>query len=224
MAEVPDSNDSIAARLGLRKVGDGHEFDHKSLLASMGGLQGIVESLVPGMLFVIVFAVSKIVNVAIVCSAAASVVFIIARLIQKKPLTQALSGLIGVGVAAFLAFRDGGNSRDYFLTGFITNVSYLAPLAISVLVRWPLIGLLVGLLLGEKTSWRKNKREMRIFTAATLVWVALFAARLLVQWPLYLANNLEALAIVRLAMGLPLYAAALWLNWLMLRGVIQRRS
>lgn len=215
---------AIAAKLGIRKVGDKHEFDHKSLLVSMGGVQGILESLVPGLLFVLVFAIFRNVTAAIISSATSSVAFIIARIIARKPLTQAISGLLGIGIASFLAFRDGGNSRDYFLTGFITNLSYLIPLALSVLIRWPLIGLIAGLLLGEKTAWRKNKREMRIFTTATLVWVALFGSRLLVQWPLYLANNLQALAIARLVMGLPLYAAALWVTWLMLRGVIQHRS
>ena len=190
----------------------------------MGGIQGVIESLLPGLLFVLVFSIFNAVNFAIIASASSSVIFILARVIGKKSISQAVSGLLGVGIAAFLALRDGGNSRDYFLTGFFTNLAYLVPLAISVLIRWPLIGLVAGLLLGEKTSWRKNKREMRVFTAATLVWVVLFGARLLVQWPLYLANNLEALAIARLAMGLPLYAAALWVTWLMLRGVIQSRS
>jgi hypothetical protein len=110
------------------------------------------------------------------------------------------------------------------LTGFATNLIYLVPLAISVIVRWPLIGVVAGFLLSEKTAWRKDKYQMRVFTAATLLWVAIFSARLLVQWPLYLADNLGALATARLVMGLPLYAAGLWVTWLMLRGVIQSRS
>lgn len=224
MTDKQDAGSAAAARLGIRKVDGKHEFDHKSLIASMGGIQGILESIVPGLLFVIVFSIWRAVNVAIIASAATSVAFIIARIATKKPLSGAISGLVGIGIASFLAFRDGGNSRDYFLTGFATNLTYLVPLALSVLVRWPLIGVIAGFLLGEKTAWRKNKREMRVFTAATLIWVAIFGARLLVQWPLYLANDLQGLGIARLAMGLPLYAAGLWLTWLMLRGVIQRRS
>jgi hypothetical protein len=227
MAEKSENEklaEAAAAKLGIRKVGDRHEFDHKSLLTGMGGLQGILESVVPGFLFVIVFAVWQQVAWAIIASATTSVLFIVFRIATKKPLTNAIAGLLGIGIASFLAFRDGGNSRDYFLTGFATNLTYLIPLALSVIVRWPLIGLIAGLLLGEKTAWRKNKREMRVFTAATLLWVGLFASRLVVQWPLYLSNNLAALAIARLVMGLPLYAACIWVTWLMLRGVIQRRS
>jgi hypothetical protein len=219
-----DPKTSAAKRLGIRVVDGKHEFDHKSLLASMGGVQGILESVVPGLLFVLFFSFSRDAQLAVVVSAIAGVLFVIARIVARKPIAQAISGLIGIGIAAFLALREGGSGRDYFITGFITNLTYLVPLLVSVLVRWPLIGLIAGLLLGEKTAWRKNKSEMRIFTAATLLWVGIFAARLLVQWPLYLANNLEALGTAKLIMGLPLYAAGLWVTWLMLRSVIQRRS
>jgi hypothetical protein len=219
-----DPKIAAAKRLGIRVVDGKHEFDHRSLLASMGGLQGIVESVLPGFLFVIFFSFSRNSELAVSVSAIAGVLFVIARIVTKKPLAQALSGLIGIGIAAYLALREGGSGRDYFITGFITNLTYLVPLLVSVLVRWPLIGLIAGLLLGEKTAWRKNKYEMRIFTAATLLWVGIFAARLLVQWPLYLTNNLEALGTAKLIMGLPLYAAGLWVTWLMLRSVIQRRS
>ena len=223
-AESPDDSNAAAKALGIRKVDGKHEFDRKSLLVSMGGVQGIIESIVPGLLFVVIFAISQMVYLSIGISAAVSVGFILLRILRRKPLSQAIGGLIGIGIASFLAFRDGGSGRDYFLTGFATNLIYLVPLAISVIVRWPLIGVVAGFLLSEKTAWRKDKYQMRVFTAATLLWVAIFSARLLVQWPLYLADNLGALATARLVMGLPLYAAGLWLTWLMLRGVIQSRS
>ena len=223
-AETPDDSNAAAKALGIRKVDGKHEFDRKSLLVSMGGAQGIVESIVPGLLFVVIFAISQMVYLSIGISAAVSVGFILLRIFRRKPLSQAIGGLIGIGIASFLAFRDGGSGRDYFLTGFATNLIYLVPLVISVIVRWPLIGVVAGFLLSEKTAWRKDKYQMRVFTAATLLWVGIFSARLLVQWPLYLADNLGALATARLVMGLPLYAAGLWVTWLMLRGVIQSRS
>jgi len=190
----------------------------------MGGIQGILESVLPGFLFVVVFSLNRNAEAAVAVSAITGVLFIVARIVMKKPLAQAISGLFGIGIAAFLALREGGQGRDYFITGFITNLTYLIPLLISVLVRWPLIGLIAGFLLGEKTAWRKNKTEMRIFTAATLLWVGIFGARLLVQWPLYLAEQPCGTGAARLVMGLPLYAAGLWITWLMLRSVIRRRT
>jgi hypothetical protein len=219
-----DTVSAAASKLGLRQVDGKTEFDHKSLLASMGGWQGIIESVIPGFLFVLIFAITKQASLGIIWATAVSAGFILVRLLRRKPVVQALSGLVGIALAAWLALRDGGASRDYFLTGLVTNLAYLVPLGVSVLIRWPLIGVLMGLILREGTSWRKNKYEMRVFTVATLLWVGLFAGRLVVQYPLYLANNLTALGIARLAMGLPLYAAVLWLNWLLVRGVIKRRG
>lgn len=219
-----DKSGAAAKRLGLRQVDGKTEFDHKSLLDSMGGWQGIAESVIPGFVFVLVFAITKDAQLGIIWAVVLSVGFILVRLLRRKSLVQALSGLLGIGLAAWLALRDGGATRDYFVTGFVTNLAYLVPLGVSVLIRWPLIGVLMGLVLREGTSWRKSKYEVRVFTAATLLWVGLFAGRLLVQYPLYLANNLTALGIARLAMGLPLYAAVLWLNWLLVRGVFKRRG
>ncbi len=213
-----------AQRLGIRHADGKAEFDHKSILESMGGWQGIAESVLPGFVFVLLFAISKDAVLGIIWASVFALFFIVLRLIRRKSLVQAIVGLLGVGLAAWLALREGGSTRDYFVTGFITNLAYLVPLGLSVLVRWPLIGVLMGFLLKEGTAWRKNKYEMRVFTLATLLWVGLFAGRLLVQFPLYLANNLEALGIARLVMGLPLYAAVLWLNWLMVRGVFKRRG
>lgn len=190
----------------------------------MGGWQGIVESVIPGFVFVLIFAISKDASLGIIWATVCSVIFIILRLARRKSIVQAVSGLVGIALAAWLALRDGGASRDYFVTGFITNLAYLVPLGLSVLIRWPLVGVLMGLVLREGTSWRKNSYEVRVFTVATLLWVGLFAGRLLVQYPLYLANNLSALGIARLVMGLPLYAAVLWLNWLLVRGVFKRRG
>lgn len=219
-----DKSRAAAQKLGLRQVDGKTEFDHKSLLASMGGWQGIAESVIPGFFFVLIFAISKDAQLGIIWAVVISVGFILIRLVRRKSLVQALSGLLGIALAAWLALRDGGATRDYFVTGFITNLAYLVPLGVSVLIRWPLIGVLMGLVLREGTSWRRNKYEMRVFTVATLLWVGLFAGRLLIQYPLYLANNLTALGIARLAMGLPLYAAVLWLNWLLVRGVFKRRG
>ena len=214
----------VAARLGIREVDGVHQLDHKSLIAGMGGLQGILESLLPGILFVLVFAFTANEVASIITAVIASAGFILARLVTRKSLVNALVGLVGIGIAAFLALRSGGSGRDYFITGFITNIAYGSVLALSVIVRYPLFGLIVGFALGEKLEWRKNKYEMRVFTAATLIATSVFAIRLLVQLPLYFANQLEALAIAKLVLGLPLYASALWLCWLLIRGVFNRRA
>ncbi|MGA1532160.1 MAG: DUF3159 domain-containing protein, partial [Aquiluna sp.] len=53
----------------------------------------------------------------------------------------------------------------------------------------------------------------------TIIWVGFFAARLAVQVPLYLANEVELLAASRVVMGAPAYAGLLALTWIMLRNI-----
>jgi hypothetical protein len=84
-------------------------------------------------------------------------------------------------------------------------------------VRWPLLGVIVSSLRGSGMEWRKDPLEVRRYSRASWVWVALFSLRLAVQLPLYLAGALAALGVARISMGIPLFAVGIWLSWLILR-------
>ena len=218
-----DSNKTPASRLGLHNDAGELSINKQSVLGAVGGWLGIVESILPAMVFVTVLATTKNTVLSVLSAASISAIFLIVQIIRKKPLTQAIAGAIGIAISAFLPLRDGGHAADYFLQGFFTNAAYLAVLTVSLMVRWPLIGVLIGLLVGDNKTWRQNKSKVRRFQAATLVWVALFSARLLVQVPLYFAGQTELLGIFRIAMGVPLYALCIWFTWLLVRGVINQR-
>lgn len=226
-AVAPKSSDmakSAASRLGIRQDDSGVNFDAKSLSAAVGGWWGIIEAVVPATAFVLVFAWSAQVLTAVIVAAVFSVFFIARQFVLGKPVTQAIAGAVGIAIAAYLPLRPGGEARDYFVPGFFTNLGYGSVLLISMMVRWPLIGVLVGLLKGVGTAWRSDKALLGRFTLVTGLWVALFASRLLVQVPLYFANNVEALGLARVIMGVPSYALCLWLSWLLLRAVIMAKG
>jgi hypothetical protein len=197
-----------ARRAGFGQVADGG--------AVTGGIRGIAEALVPGLLFVVVYTITPVLPLALGISVGAAVVFAGIRLLQRSPVTQAVGGLLGALASAGLALFT-GRAEDNFVLGLITNAAYGGGLLISVLVGWPLIGLAVGYLFGEGTAWRRDRRKFRAMQALTLIWVALFAARLAVQLPLYLAGEVELLGTLKLAMGLPLFAPLLVLSWLLAR-------
>jgi hypothetical protein len=115
-----------------------------------------------------------------------------------------------------------GKAEDNFVPGLIINVVSVLVLLTSIAVRWPLIGVIVGLLTNELTEWREDRLKRRVLTVATWLWVGLFSARLLVQAPLYFAGQTEALAATKLLMGVPLYAAMLWVTWLLVRAAYGR--
>jgi hypothetical protein len=145
---------------------------------------------------------------------------IIRHFMAKRPASALVGSVLGIGLAIYLARRPEGQPRDFYLTGFWTNTAYAAGLLLSVLVRFPLIGVLVGFLTDQGLNWRKNRRKMRFFNVVTLLWVGFFCSRLLVQLPMYLANDVVTLGFTRIAMGTPYFLLMIWVSWLLLRKVI----
>lgn len=220
MASEQETRQNAMQKLGIREKDGVATLDRESLLASVGGWLGIIQSSAPATLFVLVYALSKNTVAAAALSLGVALGFVVWQLIKRKPLTQAIAGALGIGLSAYLTLRDGGHPADYFVQGFFTNAGYGAVLALSVIFRWPLLGFLVGLFRGEPAKWRTDKKLLRRADLATSVFVILFAARLAIQLPLYFSNQIEALGIARVAMGVPLYALCIWLSWLLLRSSI----
>lgn len=186
------------------------------VLHAVGGWRGLAEAIVPGAVFLGVYIVGQALATALICALAAAALFTITRLVQRQTLIQALAGLIGVLVCAFFAWRS-GDAIDYYVTGLWINLAYFLGLALSIVVGWPLLGVLFGFVRGEGMDWRQDPHRMRGYRVATGLLVAMFAARLIVQVPLYLADHVTGLGIARLTMGVPLYAAVLWIAWLISR-------
>ncbi|WP_285116444.1 DUF3159 domain-containing protein [Leifsonia sp. fls2-241-R2A-40a] len=222
-APAPALGDSIAAaarRSGLGQLADTDASTGTALLGALGGVRGLLETILPGLVFLILFTFTQNVPLSIGCSVAVAVVFTVVRIVGKTPVTQALAGLIGVGISAILALIT-GRGEDNFLLGIWTNAAYAAGILISMLVRWPIIGLAAGYLMGDGVAWRNDKRKYRVMQALTLLWFLLFAARLVVQVPLYLAHTdaaTSALALTKLLMGVPLYAPLLLVTWFVVKG------
>lgn len=186
----------------------------------MGGWLGVVETILPSVLFGSSFALTGEALISVALAGSTSALFILYRLFTRKSASSALVGALAVGFAAWLALREGGQAVDYFIPGFITNAVYGSVLLISVLVRWPIIGVLVEALRGHDMSWRKNRKVLTIYSAVTAFWVGFFSLRLIIQLPLYFAGNTELLATARVAMGPPLYALVIVCTWLMLRATV----
>lgn len=219
-ASLGESLARAARTSGLGELADSDAPTGKALLAALGGVRGLLETILPGLVFLVLFTFTQNVPLSIGLSAAVAVVFTVVRIIGKTPVTQALAGLIGVGVSAVLALVT-GRGEDNFIVGIWTNAAYAAALLISIVVRWPLIGLAAGYLMGDGLAWRSVKSTFRVMQALTFLWFLLFAARLIVQVPLYLAHTDEAtsaLALTKLLMGVPLYAPLLLVTWFVVKG------
>lgn len=209
---TPDALGRLAAGSGLKR----NDAGNIDVLASIGGVRGLVEALGPGLVFLAVFIVAQSLNPALIASVAVGVVLLVARLVTRATVMPAVSGLVGIIVCALFA-RVGGQARDYYVPGFFINAAYIVALAVSALVRWPLLGIIFGMLRGEEVRWRASRRRMRLNTAATWLVTGVLALRLVVQVPLYFADQVAALGTARLVMGTPLYIGAIALAWVMTR-------
>jgi hypothetical protein len=190
------------------EAGDGRpEREFPTLMTQMGGVPGIVASTIPVLVFVVVNVLVGL-QPALIAAIASGVAVAIWRIVRKEALQPAVSGLLGVGVAAFIAYRT-GEARGFYLPGLLLSAACGLAFLVSVVVRWPLAGVIWHGINGEGHAWRSDRRLLRAYTFASLLWTVVFASRVVVQGWLYNADEETWLGIARLAMGYPLVGVAL---------------
>lgn len=195
----------------------GHNEDKDKVLNALGGKRGLIDSGLPSLVFLIVFNISgKDVNAALYAAVALSILLTLLRLLKRETIQHAFSGLIGVGICALISKRT-GNAADFYLPGLWINAAYGLLYAITNLVKWPILGVILGPILGENLLWRKDPARLNAYIKAGWLWVAMFAARLIVQYPLYKSGNINLLGTARLLMGYPLFILTAWGTWQILR-------
>lgn len=204
-----------ARRSPLARAIPGEEQSGRALLAAIGGVRGIVESVLPGLLFLIVYTLTQEVVASVLPPVAIAVVFILIRLIRREPPTTAIAGAVGIAISAGLALLT-GDARDNFVPGFFINGGLAFIMIVSIIARWPFIGLIAGALTSD-WSWRENRARRRVALVATVIWATFPLVRLAVELPLYFSEQTSALAAAKLILGVPLYAAVLWVTWLLVR-------
>jgi hypothetical protein len=179
-----------------------------TVLEQMGGVSGMLYSSLPVLVFVIINFTTKNLMAAIISSLAAAVVIGVVLAVRKGTIQPAISAVLGVGIAAFIAYKT-GEAKGFFLFGIWQSVVYGSAFLLSIIVRRPLAGVIWTFLNGRDRSWRDDKASVRDYDIATFVWALVFFARFVVQRWLYDEDQVGWLAVARLGMGYPLMAIAL---------------
>ena len=189
---------------------------------AIGGWRGLIDSGLPTAVFVLVYALSgQALTASIAAAVVVGLVIAVVRIVRREPLQQIAAGFAGLAIAALVSWRT-GRAQDFFLPGFLTNLGYGLAFLVSILVRWPLLGVAMGLLTGAGSSWRQDTTLRRTYTAASWIWVGVFFGRLLVQVPLYLAGAVTLLGIAKVILGTPLFIAAAYLSYRLLAPAYRR--
>lgn len=211
MSEAGDADTGQQGADVDRPRPDLRETYRQQLLSSIGGWSGALIAAVPTTVFVIVNIVASL-RPALIASVASALVLAGYRLVRKQSVQQALSGLFGVLVAALIAART-GEARGYFLLGIVTSFLYAVPFGVSVLFRRPLVGLAWEFLdptpVEDGIAWYRRRPLLVAYTWSTVVGTAVFLVRGIVQLVLYQHNATGWLGIARIAMGYPLFIAAI---------------
>lgn len=188
------------------------------LSQALGGRRGMLEGALPTLGFTLTYLSTRELRLALGVGIALAVTLLVVRVAQRQPVQFVVNSLVGIGIAAIFASRS-GKAEDVFLPGIIYNAVYAVLLTLSVLVRWPLVGVMIGSVTGDLTAWRADPGVVRLCSRLTWLLVLPCALRVAVQYPLYLAGEVGWLGVSKIALGWPLQVAALAaMVWLLARG------
>ena len=161
---------------------------------ALGGYRGFIATAVPSLAFVVVWVITNDLNLSLIVSLVAAGISAIIQIILRDTLQHVINGLIGI---------------VYF---------------IAQLIRKAILGFVVGGILGDLTSWLKDPKKVQAAWIAGWFWVGLFALRMAIQTPLYLAEQVAALGIARVAMGWPGFLLVSALSYKVMKPAFSRRA
>lgn len=195
------------------------------LSKALGGPRGIVESAVPTALFTICFLVSDQIRLSLVVSIGVTALLLLVRLVQRSTPQFVFNALIGIGIGALFAYRasqSGGSAEDVaravFTPGLIYNGVYAVVIVLTIVVGWPIVGFMVGSVMGDPTEWHSDKAMVKLCSQLTWVLAVPCVIRVAVQLPLWLDHQIGLLGASKIALGWPLQLASFAvMGWLLSR-------
>jgi len=200
------------------------EFVRRHLAKALGGRRGMLEAGVPTAAFTVLFLTTHHLPVAIGGGAALTAVGLLVRLVHRSTVQYVLNAAAGIAIGTFfvyLAARHGGSADEqalaYFLPGILLSLAYAIGTTLTVVVRWPLIGFLIGGVLGDPIGWRRTPGIVAVCNRLTLCLAVPYVLRVVAEGPLYLAGHqhwmpadvaVSALGVTKIVLGWPLQLAA----------------
>lgn len=189
----------------------------ESLVVLLGGRRAALDATLPPLAFVVGYLAGRgSVGAGVVAALAVSVAIAAWRLAHHARPRAVLLGVSGVAVAALIVLRT-GHAADFFLVRIATNAASAAAWMASIIIRWPLLGVVVGAVLGQKTRWRRDPALLRAYGRASWVWVLQYVVRVAVLLPLWYADQVVALGVAQAVLTWPLVALCLVVSWWVIR-------
>jgi hypothetical protein len=203
---------------GRRLVGPGHEMADppETLVTLLGGARGAVDASLPVFAYVTGWLLTGSVPVGALSALGVAAGVAVWRLLRGARPRAVLVGGLAVCAAALVALYT-GRAEDFFLIQIFSNAASALAWAASIALRYPLLGVVVGVALGQRTRWRRDPALLHAYGRASWVWVGQYLLRLVVFLPLWAAGWVAALGVARIVLTWPLITACLGVSWWVLR-------
>jgi hypothetical protein len=191
------------------------EFVRYQLSQSLGGARGMIESALPFIAFTIAWVISRQLYPALAAAVGTALLLALIRLIQRQSIKYVMQAVIPTAIAVLIATRT-GRAQDVFLPGILYNGALAVVSLVTVAIRKPLVGFVIGAAVGDPTGWTKDRGLVRMTSKLTLVLAVPYVTRFVIQLPLFLADQVVLLGIAKVVLGWPMLIAALTVIGLML--------
>ncbi|KMS88726.1 MULTISPECIES: DUF3159 domain-containing protein [Streptomyces] len=195
---------------------DARAVTEAALFEAFGGVRGMVETVLPGLLFVAIFTVNKNLHMAAIAALALSLILVVVRLAMKDTVKHAFSGVFGVAFGVVFAMFT-GNAKNFYLPGMLYTLGMALAYIVTTLAGVPLMGLILGPIFKENLSWRtRNPGRKKAYTKASWAWGLILLAKCAILFPLYWWADTTQLGWVLVILKIPPFLLAVWLTWVFL--------
>ncbi len=211
----PGASTTDAATRGRPPFRYVEELVRHELSRTLGGPRGMVEAALPFVGFTLAWVLSRQLYPSIAVAVGTALVLAVVRLVQRSSLKFVAQAVVPTAIAAVIATRT-GRAEDVFLPGILYNGGLAVVSLLTVAVRRPLIGFVIGAALEDPTGWIRDRALVRMASRLTLVLAVPYVLRFVVQLPLFLAGEVVWLGVAKVVLGWPLLVAALFVIGLLL--------
>ena len=128
------------------------EFVRYELGKSLGGARGMFESALPFVAFTIAWVISRQLSPAIGAALGTALLLAMIRILQRQSIKYVAQAVFPTAIAVLIATRT-GRAQDVFLPGILYNGALAVISILTVIIRRPLVGFIIGAAVGDPTGW-----------------------------------------------------------------------
>ncbi len=193
-----------------------HDVTKAAMLDAFGGARGMVETTVPGLVFVLSYTINRDIHVSAIAALSLSALMAVLRLLSKGTLKHAFGGVFGVAFGAVFAMMS-GDAKNFYLPGMLYTLGLAVAYLVTAAAGVPLLGIVLGPLFRENMSWRtRNPGRKKAYTKASYAWGLVLLGKSAITFPIYLWGDATQLGWLRVALGIPPFLLCVYLTWIFL--------